>query len=202
VKTLGISVEGSTEREFVNRVLKSHLIKFGWTLVKPVSLGGGISIRRVRDELRQLAEQFNFVTTLYDLYGFAGRDERDADALEAAICEAVGGVPNLLAYVQRHEFEALIFADPLLVADHFRDRAGLKILQQALQLCGSPEDINHSYDNCPSRRLKRAFPTYDKVLHGAVLTEKMGLDTLRVTCPRFGRWLTTLEEQGQSPLPK
>lgn len=198
MKTLCISVEGPTEREFVNRVLRPHLHEFGWTIVKPISLGGGVSLRRVRDEIRRLAQQFNYVTTLYDLYGFQGRDGRDAEAMEAAIHTVVGQVPNLLPYVQRHEFEALIFANPQLVSDHFGDTTGLKYLQQTLQQCGAPEEINHGFDTCPSRRLKRAFSAYDKVRHGAVLTEKIGLTILRTTCPRFGEWLTALENQGQS----
>ncbi len=48
---LGISVEGATEREFVTHVLRPHLIKYGWDVVKPVSLGGSVSFSRVKNEL-------------------------------------------------------------------------------------------------------------------------------------------------------
>jgi hypothetical protein len=200
MKTLAISVEGPTEREFVNRVLKPHLQNFGWSVIKPVSLDGGVSMRRVREEIRLLAQRFHYVTTLYDLYAFDGHDGRDAQALESAIHEAVGPVPNLLAYVQRHEFEALLFADPQRVADHFPDKDGLKQLQKALQQCGAPENINHGFDTCPSRRLKRAFASYDKVRHGAELTAQIGLAQVRNACPRFGAWLTKLENLNETPL--
>jgi len=192
---LGISVEGPTERDFVNHVLKSHLRLHGWDIVKPISLNGGVSLHRFRNEIRLLSPNYERVTTLYDLYRFDGREGRDAEALEAAMTETAGGLSNLIPYVQRYEFEALIFSDPETIAHEFHEpqTQTLKQLREVLAECGLPENINHSYYTIPSRRLKRIFPTYDKVVHGAQLAGKIGLARISAQCPRFARWLARLE---------
>lgn len=41
---LAISVEGATEREFVSRILAPHLRQAGWVDVKPVDIGGNVSL--------------------------------------------------------------------------------------------------------------------------------------------------------------
>ncbi|MCX7110493.1 MAG: DUF4276 family protein [Proteobacteria bacterium] len=190
---LGVSVEGPTERDFVNHVMKPHLILHGWNVVKPVSLNGGVSLHRFRDEIRLLSPNYEWVTTLYDLYRFDGREGRDAEALEATMADVAGGVANLIPYVQRYEFEALVFSDPETLANEFRQPHTLKSLRDVLAECGSPENINHDYHNVPSRRLQRIFSTYDKVVHGAQLAGKIGLPRISSQCPRFACWLAKLE---------
>ena len=155
MRRLAISVEGPTEREFVNRVLKPYLLNQGWDLVKPVTLFGSISLDRLTTELRHLSQQFECVTPLYDLYGFEKLEGRSAAQIENAMVEVVGNVPRLIAYVQQYEFEALLFADVATVAAEFPEVTnGLKSLQKILNEYGQPEGINHGYDTCPSRRLK------------------------------------------------
>jgi hypothetical protein len=190
---LGISVEGPTERDFINHVLKPHLLSCGWNVVKPISLNGGVSLHRFRDEIRLLSPNYEWVTTLYDLYRFNGREGRDADALEAAMAEVAGGLSNLIPYVQRHEFEALVFSDLETLTREFHAPQALKQLSDVLAECGSPENINHGYHTIPSRRLQRIFPAYDKVVHGAQLAGKIGLPIISSQCPRFAHWLATLE---------
>ncbi len=193
---LGISVEGATEREFVNRVLKPHLLNYGWHIVKPISLNGGVSMNRVVTEIRLLAQQYEWVTTLYDLYGFQGRNGRDATSLADAIHNEAGGIPNLVPYLQQHEFEALLFSDVKQVADVLEKPVAITQLNKILTECGSPESINHGYNTIPSRRLKKIFPKYDKVIDGASIAEKIGLPNIRMHCPRFDCWLSTLEQIG------
>ncbi len=193
---LGVSVEGPTEREFVNRVLQPHLKSFGWDMVKPVlfgNSGGGVSLHRFRDEIRLLSTNYEQVTTLYDLYRFVGREGRDAEAMEQVMAEVAGGVANLIPYVQRYEFEALIFSDPETLAYEFSEPNSLKKLSDVLIQFGSPENINHDFHNVPSRRLQRIFPTYDKVVHGALLANKIGLPRISRQCSRFANWLAKLE---------
>ncbi len=175
---LGISVEGATEREFVNRVLKPHLLQYGISVVKPVSLDGGVSMRRVKDEIRMLAKQFDVITTLYDLYGFQGRDNRDARQLELAIAEAAGNISHFIPYVQQYEFEALLFSAPEVVAAEFFAPASVQKMHAIIRECGMPEAINHGYNTCPSRRLHSIFSAYDKVRHGSVLAEKSACHVL------------------------
>ena len=190
---LGISVEGPTERDFVKHVMKPHLISHGWDVVKPVSLNGGVSLSRFRDEIRLLSPNYEWVTTLYDLYRFEGREDRDAGDLEAKMYDVAGDLSNLIPYVQRYEFEALVFSDPETLSREFREPQSLKKLRDVLVECGSPENINHIYHTIPSRRLQRIFPTYDKVVHGAQLAGKIGLPQIKSQCPRFADWLSKLE---------
>ena len=194
MRRMAISVEGPTEREFVNRVLRPHLVAFGWHVVRPVSMDGGISLRRIRDDLRILAEDYELVTTLYDLYGFQGKDGRDADELEAEIARVVGHVPHLIPYVQKHEFEAYLFCEPDTVVDFFQDPTSLSTLRNALEGRQSPEDINDGHATCPSRRLARAFPAYNKLAHGPLIAEQIGLARIRASCPRFATWVQKLED--------
>ena len=193
---LGISVEGPTEREFVIHVLKPHLLMHGWDVVKPISMNGGISLRRFTEEIRCLSPQYEWVTTLYDLYKFEGREGRDASLLEHAMQAAAGAMSNLLPYVQQHEFEALVFANPQKLVEEFQAPKALSELNKILIECGSPENINHGYQTIPSRRLQRIFPKYDKVVHGALIAGKIGLPCIAAHCPRFAIWLSKLEEIG------
>jgi len=199
---LGVSVEGPTEREFVIRVLKPHLLKHGWDIVKPVSLNGGVSLRRFTEEIRCLSPQFEWVITLYDLYKFEGREGRNADTLEQAMQTEAGAMNNLLPYVQQYEFEALVFADPQKLVEEFQAPKALGELKKILIECGSPENINHDYHSIPSRRLQRIFPKYDKVVHGAQIAGKIGLPCIAAHCPRFAVWLSKLETMGSRNLSK
>jgi hypothetical protein len=50
---VGISVEGATEERFIKMSLVPHLAKQG-IFVTPVSMGGNVSVDRVRHEINQL----------------------------------------------------------------------------------------------------------------------------------------------------
>ncbi len=69
---LAISVEGSTEEHFVNKILRPHLQALE-IYATPLLLGrngGDVSFGRIKKELNYLANSFDKVTTLYDFYGF------------------------------------------------------------------------------------------------------------------------------------
>ena len=100
----------------------------------------------------------------------------------------------MVPYVQRHEFEGLLFSDVEVFATqidfpHDCVSALLTVREQFT----TPEDINDHYETAPSKRLASVIPRYRKVLHGAVLAGKIGLDAIRAQCPRFDVWLTRLE---------
>ena len=69
---LGISVEGATEREFVSRLLRPHLARFGVTATA-IDLRGNVSLDKIRGVLPALLGGFDRVSTLYDFYRFKGR---------------------------------------------------------------------------------------------------------------------------------
>ncbi len=77
------------------------------------------------------------------------------------------------------------------------DPSKIQALKDILRACSTPENINHGYETCPSRRLKKVFEFYDKVRHGAPLAGKIGLAQISVMCPRFAKWLQGLESIGR-----
>lgn len=111
---LAISVEGSTEERFVRMVMVPHLEMRG-IYAEPLLLGrngGDVYLPRVRKELNHFAKSFDKVTTLYDFYGFRGKDESEnKGSLEQKIvdCVAESFRERIIPYVQMYEFEGLLF---------------------------------------------------------------------------------------------
>ena len=204
---LAISVEGSTEEEFINRVLASHLLPRG-VAVHPILLGrarhgsaggGDVSVKRLVTEMAFLFRSFDAVTSLVDFYGFRGKSGNTVDELEDLVRRdierIVGANGNRIApYVQRHEFEGLLFSD-VSVFSVFVDvspRAARTFgsIRAAFQ---SPEDINDNMATAPSRRIADTVPQYRKRLHGPLIAEETGLEKIRAECPRFNSWVADLE---------
>lgn len=197
---LGISVEGATEREFVSRLLRPHLARFGVTATA-IDLRGNVSLDKIRGVLPALLGGFEHVSTLYDFYRFKGRGELSIEQLELAI----GGLvepdrrARLTPYVQRYEFEALLFAVPQHAVDWLQGSAvQLAAMQDAVKRSGSPELVNDSFETSPSHRMQKLFAGYDKKLHGPEIVELAGLAAIRKECPRFDAWVTQLEGLGRS----
>jgi hypothetical protein len=218
---LFVLVEGQTEEELIKRVIGPHLMGHGvWAYPiivttrrdratrKKLGKGGGHWKHWSRD-LHTLAVEHrgNDVrfTTLFDLYGLpSDYPELSAHAavidtveraalLEQAMADAVGDW-RLIPYLQRHEFEALVLAgiDALEKLIDPVDRPGLTALRGALAGM-SPEDVNDSTESAPSKRLATSVPSYQKTVHGPLVVESVGLESLRRKCPRFNSWLTKLE---------
>lgn len=192
---LGISVEGATEREFVNRIVRPHLAGRG-VQVAAIDLRGNVSLDKIRGVLPALMASFDRVSTFYDLYGFKGRAGRSVDELEAAITDLLEAEARhrLIPYVQQYEFEALLFAVPNHCREWLSGSAqALQSMQQAVREAGSPERVNDRPETSPSHRLKSLFPGYDKKLHGPEIVELGGLPAIREQCVRFNQWLLQLE---------
>jgi hypothetical protein len=192
---LGISVEGATEREFVNRVLRRHLQQFHVS-VDAIDMRGNVSLDKIRGVLPALLGSYDYVSTFYDYYGFKGRNQLGIDELETAITAQsnIECKSRLIPYVQQYEFEALLFAIPEQVVDWLQgNTAQLTALQDAVKNCGSPELVNDSWETSPKHRLEKLFPEYDKKLHGPEIIEIAGLDRIRTKCPRFDSWISKLE---------
>ena len=203
---LVIVVEGRTEEEFVKLLLAAHLLQHGVLAIPRVlgqaeRRGGNVSVERLVTDLAQLSYDFDAVTTLVDFYGFRQRPTDDVRELEQFIDDAYARSPHrqlrgdrVFAYVQRHEFEALLFSDVRAFA-----RAAVASSDAERELAAvrdqfaSPEDINDRSDTAPSKRIASAIPDYDKVLGGALAAEAIGLDAMRRECPRFSAWMNRLE---------
>ena len=151
--------------------------------------------------MADLYYSFDAVTSLVDFYGFRDKGDKGVQDLEAelldGIAERVGGDWNarkVVPYVQRHEFEGLLFSDVEAFGTQIDfPRDCVPTLRTVREQFATPEDINDHYETAPSKRIASVIPRYRKVFHGAVLAGKIGLDRMRAQCPRFCEWLTRLE---------
>ena len=174
---LAIVVEGRTERQFVRQVLISHLARRG-VLAAPMLVGastqagGDVTVDRLTSRMTQMSYHFDAVTTLVDFYGFRRRPTDDVNELERLIDEAYARAPHrrlrddrVFAYVQLHEFEALLFSDVRALGRAAAASPDAeRELAEVRDHFASPEDINDRSDTAPSKRIANAIPGYGKVL--------------------------------------
>lgn len=205
-----IVCEGQTEVEFVRSCLTPHFTRFN-RYVYPSLLrapsgnhrGGRVTVERLANFISHEYHNCDRITTFVDLYGFQGAGGADKEALEAQILERVAAQsPRLearfiLPYVQRHEFEALLFSNVSefqWALDGWSEDVH-RTLADIRAGYGNPEDINNSRETAPSKRILGAFPrgTYSKTEHGPLIAEAIGVDVMRSACPGFSAWLTHLE---------
>jgi Domain of unknown function (DUF4276) len=154
---LAISVEGATEREFVNRILKPHL-KTHSIEVQAIDIRGNVSLDKIAHTLPSLLSSFDFVSTFYDYYGFKRREGRSINELECAIMQLANSSQRhrFIPYIQLHEFEALIYAAPDIAVKCLQGNASdLSTMQETIRRSGSPEKINDGVTTSPSHRLKK-----------------------------------------------
>ena len=198
---LAIVAEGQTEAEFTKGVLAKHLRPLN-VEPTPVAMRGNVSVQRVAQYMADLYRSHNAVTSLVDFYGFKRKGNASADELETKIRDQVHKVVrrgwderNVLPYVQRHEFEALLFTDVAAFSSIDVDEEAMGRLQAVRSQFATPEDINDHRDSAPSKRISQVVP-YNKAAEGPVVAAEIGLEKMRSACPRFGAWLTRLEALG------
>lgn len=209
MKRVAIVVEGDTEEEFVKQVLRPHLSKYDVEAVAimPKGQGGNISVDRLAPAMAKLSWNFDAVTSLVDFYGFKGKHPGDSAAdIETRINSGVTlhsprdrHVVPQFAYVQLHEFEALLFSQPEAFQTIFGlSSNSLHEFEQVVSQFATPEDINDSYDTAPSKRITSVVPSFRKRLHGPAIAKRIGLDLIRAACPRFHEWTGQLESLERS----
>lgn len=218
---LCITVEGYTEQGFVKDVLAEHLADFGVNAcARPVITGrdkrasrefrGGMTTySRARDDVlswikEDRRREWRF-TTMFDLYAlpddFPGYTEarrltdpyQRVRAVEGAMSADLAAYPSFFPYIQLHEFESLILADPQKLGPEYPDREGEIAQLIALARDENPECINGGQDTAPSKRIKKLIPEYDKVTAGKLIAKGIGIKTLRERCRHFNEWLSRLE---------
>lgn len=197
---LAVVVEGLTEVAFVDQLFATHLLDYG-VYATPTSLGGRITVERLASRMAELFWSFDVVTSLVDYYGFENKGDDSVGELEERIRTAVLseiGRPfeesRIVPYVQRHEFEGLLFSQVSGFIDvPGADQADLQKLQNIRAQFATPEDINDNPNTAPSKRISWVLPDYNKRVNGPQVAQAIGLPTIRRECPRFNRWLTRLE---------
>jgi hypothetical protein len=98
---------------------------------------------------------------------------------------------RFIPFVVMHEFEGLLFSDPVALASVIGSSASA--LTTIRQQFPTPEEINDSTETSPSKRLRLLVPYYNKRLGGERAAPAIGLQAIRDECPHFNEWLTRLE---------
>lgn len=211
---LNITAEGHAEEQFVNRLLRPHLLSFGvYAEVRRLRTskghrGGYTNFEKANFDIQQWLKEDSTAwhTTLIDLYGLDSsfpayeeakllRPYERVARLEKAFGDRISH-PRFLPYLQLHEFEALLFADPThtenwLKLDHPTLQTGA--LTAIRQNYKTPEEINDSPHTAPSKRIMALCPGYQKIADGVLILEELTLPVIRSECPHFSAWLTKLE---------
>lgn len=211
-------VEGKTEQTFIESILAPYLgnksIGIHATQVtKPGQKGGDVRFSRVKKDLKLHLKQRSdtYVTTFIDYYGtkeWPGLDSVPSQATPAQIAakinEATKAVINLLfsdqqaerrfiPFVAVHEFEALLFSDPEILANEL----GINVskIKDVLFECGSPEAINNSRETAPSKRLNSMSSNgkFPKTTMGISIAQNIGIEKMREECPLFDEWIKKFE---------
>jgi hypothetical protein len=205
---VAISVEGQTEDEFCKQVLIPYLRTYNIELT-PIIIttkrkkcgtkhkGGCINLDRIKSELTKILPNFNYVTTFYDLYGFDIEGTHTAEELENKICQMFDGSTKLIPYIQKYEFETLLFSEPSFYEEYFSDSSAKTEIESIINSCGGVENINNSKETAPSKRIDKFFDNYDeqydKVFHGAGIANDIGIEIILKKCDRFKDWIITIQ---------
>lgn len=216
-------VEGQSEQAFAQQVLAVHLggrgVFLQAALVGKPGHKGGNRWPVVRRDIVNFLKMHRphrpiRVTTMFDYYAMAadwpGRVDANTMALanrattvERAIAEDIRlafgdgfDVARFIPYVQMHELEALIFADPQRLQNEFPNREA-EVAALLTSVDGmDPEAIDDDPTTAPSKRIIKAIPEYEKRKSSAAanVLKLVGVDTLRARCSHFGEWLRRLEQ--------
>jgi hypothetical protein len=224
VKELYVFCEGATEEGLCKKLLELHLFPQYDGLIHPIKIGhskhhgkvrrGGVpgryeTMRRdIVNMLKSRTERAVFFTTMIDLYGlpkdFPGKHAHThnpdnptpyVEALEQAFGNDVADA-RFIPYLQLHEYETLLFADPesFRIAFDNCDRA----IEELKTIAGSFPSVEHIDDGqttAPSKRIIDLIPGYKgrKPSAGLEIAVLTGLTVIRAKCPHFDAWLTRLE---------
>jgi hypothetical protein len=210
-------VEGQTEERFAKDMLKPHFEQAAISVSVSVIAtnrvasggkyrGGIVKFSHAERDIQLLLKNPSFyVTTLFDYYRLPADFPRTPDPqfsqgtahekvriLEDALY-AYFGNPRFIPFLQLHEFEALLFAEPHISASYLGRPAVERMMTDAVAQAGSIEHINDGLATHPAARIEQSFSGYSKVADGAAITRQIGLARLREASPRLDQWLTRLE---------
>jgi uncharacterized protein DUF4276/AAA domain-containing protein len=175
--------------------------------------GGFLDYQRAnRDLERWMREDRNddaFFTTMFDLYALPENFPCYAEArhlppltrvtaLETAFHAEIEHL-RFIPYIQLHEFEALLLADPEKFDWAFIEHENsIRQLIQLVSTFESPELIDDDPITAPSKRIIRLIPEYagQKSSAGPLIAAKIGLPGIRAKCPHFDSRLQRIEALG------
>ena len=211
MKRLVFIVEGDTEILLLKGIVIPYLVEQGFfnpmtfqtitTNRKQHKKGGVPSYGKFTNEVSNTLAQGNvIVTTFIDFYKLPTdfpnftTDSTLIDDIETGISSDFGNNPDFIPYIQRHELEALMFANRDGLDFVIDDPQQMQQVDAIIAAYPNPEDINNSPQTAPSKRLESIY-NYDKTGDGELIFEMIGIDDILSTCPRFSNWMDKLIEK-------
>lgn len=200
---VAIVVEGQTEEEFVKICLAKHP-RLKEVEPTPISLQGNVSADRLAQDMTRLLPSFDGVTSFVDFYRFRKKGDKTIDELQDELTRRIKDMlgdrlrlDKVFPYVQKYEFEGLLFSDVDAFGKVIDLPAGsVEKLREIREAFPTPEDINDDPRTAPSKRISKIIPRYRKVNHGPLIADHTGLAAIRAQCPRFNNWVARLESLG------
>jgi hypothetical protein len=212
MKRLFIVVEGQTEEEFVNSLLRPYFHQFKIYDVRAIIIsktnGGFVNYSHLKNDVTKLLKQADdvLVTTFVDFFHIPTNLPKYKDAilqlekqnqvssLEKAIAEDINDY-RFIPYIQLHEFEALLFSSENGFQMYYgSNKKVIENIKQIITEFENPEEINST--SPPSYRIKELVKTlsmrYDKVNFGNTIALEIGIETILDKCPRFKNWVEIL----------
>lgn len=222
MKRIYVLVEGQTEKEFISRILAPFFANKGTSISAiPMSRSGGgmgfSNLAQFKNNIRPLLYEKDqpIITTMVDLYRFPVQSN---DATEETELKKYSNEPNIatrisgfesimkqavqniapysyfIPYIQKHEFEALLFSDPF--AFSIEDDAIRQDVEKVLHHISDPEEINTSEKGHPAQRLIDIYASHNKRFQKGAdavdIAEVTGIETILARCPNFRHWIETL----------
>jgi hypothetical protein len=176
-----------------------------------VSKGGFVNYAHLKnDATKYLREPDTLVTMFVDYFrvptslpNYNSCNDRNQliddkiNCLEKSIAADISN-GNFIPYIQKYEFESLLFSNNA----GFEALFGSGIYNRTLEIISefpNPEDINSGADTAPSKRLLQIMKNYDKIADGNLIALEIGIDNILEKCDRFKVWINTLVERMQVP---
>ena len=215
MKRLYIVVEGQTEQEFVNEILRPYLNSYEIYDVTPVPVhtsrtgrGGLVNYEHLKNTIKPLLETKGeniVVTTFIDYFRIPsnmphydacmrfGHSNDKVKKLEQSIDENIND-RRFFSYIQLHEFEALLFSNNNGFKEYFTEKQS-KLTDVIVKEFNNPEDINTRPQYAPSKRILTIKENYNKPLEGNLIALEIGINEMLKRCTRFSIWVNRLIQE-------
>jgi hypothetical protein len=216
MKRLIIIVEGQTEKEFVEKSLRKHFSTFGMYDVRAIMIqtskghkGGFVNYLHLKNDIQNIlkSEKEIVVSTFVDFFkiptNFPNYEkiknvlsvDQQIEILKMGIFDGIND-DWFLPYIQKHEFEALLFSSEIGFQNWFDNLKIVEELSYIVKSYNNPEDINSGSETSPSKRIKSILSSqkekYNKIADGNLILEEIGIEKVLEKCPLFKNWIDEL----------
>lgn len=212
MKRLFIVVEGQSEQEFVNSILRPYFYLHGIFFIEPILIrtsrvgrGGFVNYIHLKNTVNALLKgngEDVVVTTFVDFFRIPNslpqytecmkcvNNNEKVKQLEKNIDLDIND-NRFFSYIQLHEFEALLFSNNNGFCKYFTNDESKKTAE-IIEKFPNPEEINTRPELAPSKRLLSIRSDYNKPIDGGVISIEIGIEAILDRCSRFREWIQKL----------